>query len=347
MAVQKAKAKSTRKQTAERIHAYRSPAKSMGMMGVPTVAIMKPSEMKEWLKPNQRIVYEGQANNPQCVRKALTLAHAISQTGKIKLKTDNASLVQLKKMGKRGLMTPNMNYVRKLRRMRKLILLNYGQPGSKGFKTFAFDTDGRGADEPKVYVTFEFPLSWLLQQCQQQTADGNDDKGKKNRGGGDDGNPPGGNVFLKAPLRDEQIIEALELAIDRLLNRRHTAYVERSDNTDGSKKRYNEFHLLVCLYFFIHIKGLYASSDFYSNQRATFHHYCEEQFGIDFDFKSRRYFSDIINTLDLKGYGFEGYIEEEGKPTVKRQTGEQDLIFWYEIYKKAAVSYTKILINEV
>lgn len=339
MAIQKAKAKGVRKQTAGRMHVYRRPGKRMGMMGVPTVAIKKPSELEAWLKPNQRIVYEGPASNPQCVKKALTLAHAISQTGGIKLLTGNSSLVELKKMEKRGLITPDTSDMRKLRRMRKQILLHYGRPGSKGFKAFAIDTAGGGANDLRIYVTIEIRVT-----CSD--ADGNDDKEQKNHGGGDDGDPPGGNVFLKAPLRDEQIIESLELAIDRLLNSRHTAYVERSDNTDGSKKRYNEFHLLVCLYFFIHINELYVSSDFYSNQRATFHHYCEEHFDNDFDFKSRRYFSDIINILDLRGYGFEDYIEEKGKPIVKRQTGEQDLVFWYEIYKKAAVSYTKILINE-
>ena len=339
MAIQKAKAKGIRKQTAGRMHVYQRQGKRMGMMGVPTVVIKRQSELEAWLKPNQRIVYQGPASNPQCVEKALTLAHALSQTGEIKLLTGNSNVVELRKMEKRGLITPDTSDMRKLRRKRKQLLLHYGRPGSKGFKAFASDTAGGGYDIIIICV-----IIWI--RLSRPAADGYDDQEEKNHGGSRNGNPPGGNVILKAPLRDEQIIEALELAIDRLLNRRHSAYVELSDDTDGFKKRYNEFHLLVCLFFFIDINELNAKSDFSNNQRATFHHYCEGHFDNDFDFKSRRYFSDIINTLGLRGYGFERYIKEGGKATVKRRTGEQDLVFWYQIYKKAAVSYTKILKNE-
>lgn len=320
--------------------------KVQGMMDVPIVTIMTLKKARATLLKNHRIVFMAPARNLNSVQKALNIAHAISKTGRIKLLNYGAIIRTLKAGNQQGALDQVAEKNLKNKKRRKKLFLYYGRPGSKGCKAFIFDVWNEQGDEPYIMVTIRIPISQLAEFLQSgNVASVGGDEQKKNGGGGDD-NPPDRHVFLQAPRHDEQIIESLQTASSRLLNAKHTAFVERQGDTDGYKKPFSDFHLLVCLYFFIHVNQLNANTDFYNGQRATFHNYCRENLPKDYEIKSRRYFADIITTLEQRGYGFENYIKAKTKPEVKRTTGEQDLFFWYEIYSKAAVSFTKVLINE-
>lgn len=319
---------------------------TQGMMSVPTVAIMTLEEARTTLKPNQRIAYMAPLKHPEAVKKALMLAHSISRTGKIKLVSNSKHTVLLKKMNRQGLLKPGAGMNRRWKNQRKKLFLYYGHPGSKNFRALAIDTADGSQDEPYIFITIAVPISFLKRKNRADDDEEETDDELKKKDGGSSGEPPERHVFLEAPRHDEQIIEAIELASSRLLNRKHTGFIERKAEVDAYKKPYNEFHLLVCMFFYIHIHELNANYDFYSGQRATFHKYCENELPDGFDLKSRSYFTRCINNLETKGYGFENYLKAEIKPKVKPKIGEQDLFFWHEIYQRAAVSFTKVLIND-
>lgn len=277
--------------------------------GEPTVALMTPEEAQAFNKPGQHIAYIAPAESKEDVKYAVYLAKGMSMTGTANWMDGNENVIRLKSH-------------------RKL--------DSQVMKDFEVAVEESSEGKPVIVIITNTPQMPTFEIKHIVKVSDSDDETPPTA-------PAGNHVFLEAPYYDEQIIEALALASNRLLDQKHTGFIERKGEAEGYKKPYSDFHLMVCLFFYIHIHKLHADRTFYNTQRSQFHKFCTERLPKDFVTNTKRYFTGCISNLDTKGYGFEKYIREEEKPHLKAKTGVQDLTFWYSIYHKAAICFKEVL----
>lgn len=153
--------------------------------------------------------------------------------------------------------------------------------------------------------------------------------------------PPTGpnNQFLKAPMTDDQLTEALKTAVAALLNDEHKARMRWKDNEGYHEKEYGVNHLLICLFYYIEVRAYNQSSSFFWRQRTQFHDYFSEHLPEDISICSERYFRICIHKLQWKSCGFDEYIRSGKKPQVEWEKGQFNVEFWYAIYRKASQCY--------
>lgn len=167
-------------------------------------------------------------------------------------------------------------------------------------------------------------------------------KDKKHQDPDDDGSAPP-LKFLKPPYDDNLIISALQASDEALLNEYHVKKLKYRDERGYNVKQFNDIHLLVCLFFYIYVNKLYASSEFYSGQRGHFHEFCSSHVSNGIHLGSKSYFTRCINKLVNKRYSFDEYIRAEIKPNVCTEKGDFNFVFWYEIYKKALECFERVI----
>lgn len=156
-----------------------------------------------------------------------------------------------------------------------------------------------------------------------------------------------GRLFLKAPLTDDMLTEALASTAAALLNDEHTARMKWKDDEGYHEKEYGVNHLLVCLFYYVYINELHASSSFFFRQRTQFHDYCIKNLPDGLGICTERYFRNCINKLQLKSCSFDEYIRCGIKPKVEWQKGQFNVEFWYAVYREASRHYAKTLIPTV
>ena len=281
--------------------------------GEPTVTLMKPSEARSFNQPGKKISYIAPCQEREDIEKAVIIACGMSMTGRAKLTLGDESVIYDK-----------------------------GEPVEPSHRfdcplnsTIQVGLEEKADGTPVVVIITDTPEMPTFQIKHVVRERFQEEKPAAT--------PPGHHVFLEAPCNDEQIIKALTLASSRLLNQKHTGFIEKKSEADGYKKPYNDFHLMVCLFFYIYVNELYADGSFYNSQRSQFHKYCCDHLSKDCVTNTKRYFTGCINNLETKGFGFEKYIRIKEKPFLKQKTGEQDLTFWYSIYCKAAISFDEVL----
>ncbi len=147
------------------------------------------------------------------------------------------------------------------------------------------------------------------------------------------------NQFLKAPMTDDLLPEALKAAVTALLNDEHKARMRWKDPEGYHEKEYGINHLLVCLFYYIEVRAYNVSSSFFWRQRTLFHDYFSEHLPTGISICSERYFRICIHKLQWKSCGFNQYIISGVKPQVEWQKGQFNVEFWYAVYCKASRCY--------
>lgn len=160
---------------------------------------------------------------------------------------------------------------------------------------------------------------------------------------GDDEPPV--NVFLKPPYRDEQILSALRNASTQEFGDLHCGNMRyENENHVGKTKKYSDIHLLICLFFYIHVHQLNGSGDFYFGLRGRFLNFCRDNLECEqIRFCRESYFTRCINALEERNGGFENYIKAPDKPRVFLQKGDPDLLFWYKIYAEVEPCFKSVI----
>ena len=153
-------------------------------------------------------------------------------------------------------------------------------------------------------------------------------------------------TFLKEPLTDDILIEAMKKADADLLGEGHTAQVKWEEDHSHHERSYNDHHLLVCLYLYIYFHQLYSTPQFYSDQRKQFYDFCSSRLPDDFVFNELRSFQKAINQLQVRHISFEVYYNRTEKPNDWYEKEKASLPMWYAIYCKAALSFEKVLFPE-
>lgn len=147
------------------------------------------------------------------------------------------------------------------------------------------------------------------------------------------------NQFLKAPMTDDLLPEALKAAVKALLNDEHKARMKWKDPEGYHEKEYGVNHLLVCLFYYIEVRAYNVSSSFFWRQRTQFHDYFSEHLPTGISICSERYFRICIHKLQWKSCGFDEYVRSGVKPQVEWQKGQFNVEFWYAVYCKASRCY--------
>ena len=150
----------------------------------------------------------------------------------------------------------------------------------------------------------------------------------------------GDHTFLKAPLTDDLLIEALRLADEALFSGKHVGKVKWEEEPDHHEEPFSDHHLLVCLFFYIYFHGYFSSDKFYFSQRKLFFDYCTSRLA-GFSFNGLRSFQKTINGLQTRKLSFEQYYKSQHKPTGHHEAGKPNLRMWHVIYQKAADSFEK------
>jgi len=102
----------------------------------------------------------------------------------------------------------------------------------------------------------------------------------------------------------------------------------------------------VCLYLYIYFHQLYSTPQFYSDQRKQFYDFCSSRLPDDFVFNELRSFQKAINQLQVRHISFEVYYNRTEKPNNWYEKEKASLPMWYAIYKKAVLSFEKVLFPE-
>lgn len=147
------------------------------------------------------------------------------------------------------------------------------------------------------------------------------------------------NQFLKAPMTDDLLPEALKAAVKALLNDEHKARMKWKDPEGYHEKEYGVNHLLVCLFYYIEVRAYNVSSSFFWRQRTQFHDYFSEHLPTGISICSERYFRICIHKLQWKSCGFDEYVRSGVKPQVEWQKGQFNVEFWYAVFQTAARCY--------
>ena len=170
---------------------------------------------------------------------------------------------------------------------------------------------------------------------------------KKRVNDDDDDDDDPGHVFIKEPYNDDMLINAMMAADEGMLDENHKKLLKWKEDSEYHEKQFHDHHLLVCLFFYILVHKLNSNPDFYSCQRKQFHEFVCRRLPRDFDIKGDRHFSKSIDSLQLRRDDFKQYLKDGKRPDTKRETGEANMAFWYDIYQKAAVFFEKVLKPEL
>ena len=200
------------------------------------------------------------------------------------------------------------------------------------------DTDSDGT--PVVVIitpTVEMPVFKVRHEVRPKVK-----KDEKERRKGP--TPPNGeHLYLKAPLTDNLLVEALKKADEDLLGTDHVGTVKWKENLSRQERAIGDHHLLVCLFFYVYFHQLYADSRFYGVQRKSFYEFCTSRMGEGHTFNKLRSFQKTVNLLQVRNLSFENYYKAASKDDDGYEKDKPSLPMWYKLYLMAADSFEKVL----
>lgn len=272
--------------------------------GDPMVRFIKRKDLPRYVKEGYNIPYIGHLFSIDDVKEAMKFASSISATGGVTLLMMDNSLVTFTNSISLG--------SREISEIKDLIAQS-----KAGDEMMAIITNPPGKISiPKTLGTDE--------NSQEGTA-------------------PANHQFLKEPLNDEMLMEALKTAATAMLNDEHTAHMKWKDSDGYHEKEYGVNHLLVSLFYYIYVNGLNSSSSFFWRQRTQFHEYCSRNMPQGLSICTDRYFRNCISNLVLKSCSFDKYIKMNPKPEVEWEKGKFNMEFWYAVYCEAERYFELIL----
>lgn len=285
------------------------------VQGNPMVRIIRARDFRKFIEGDYNIPYETTVKSIDDVKKALKAGSRISATGGVTVMTDRflTSCSNPKRPHKTLL-----SYIQKLidesDEKNPLMAILTNPPGRIPVLT---------QEEAEEQESLDREFAKINDHASSKEADNHQ--------------------FLKAPLTDEMLIEALTTAAAAMLNDEHAARMKWKDGVDYYEKEYGLNHLLVCLFYYINESGLNASSSFFFHQRTPFHEYCSQNLPAELSVCTERYFRNCLTKLQWKSCSFDEYIHSGRKPQGEWQKGQFNVEFWFAIYREAAGHFRKIL----
>ena len=327
---------------AKRLTASYGPLPTKKITG-PTVTIMEWKDVKAFNQPGLKIAYAIHLDSTKNVPANLKRLVKLNEQGLLK----EYSLIDTPRKTRRTRrQVLNMRDVRRGRGGNPDLVRLFGgmacyMPGRhRGTSNFdvekEFDDDGtpvivviRSDDEPEVP---EYKVKHVKRS---------EWKKKQGTSGGGDEVPPTQH-FLKAPLKDEMLIEAMKKVDQEMTDGKHANYHKWEDKEGFHEKEFNNCSLLVCLFFYVYLQKLYADVSFYRNKKAFFD-YCEGKLGKGFNLKSYRSFFKNIEKLQVRKDSFDCFMKGTVQPNPHPDSGLANLYFWRELYLLSSRCFKEVL----
>lgn len=326
---------------AKRLTASYGPLPTKKITG-PTVTIMEWKDVKAFNQPGLKIAYAIHLDPTKNIPANLKRLVKLNEQGLLK----EYSLIDTPRMARRTRrQVLNMRDVRRGRGGNPDLVRLFGgmacyMPGRhRGISNFdvekEIDDDGtpvivviRSDDEPEVP---EYKVKHVKRsewKKKQGTSGGNDE--------------PPTQHFLKAPLKDEMLIEAMKKVDQEMTDGKHANYHKWEDKEGFHEKEFNNCSLLVCLFFYVYLQKLYADVSFYRNKKAFFD-YCEGKLGKGFNLKSYRSFFKNIEKLQVRKDSFDCFMKGTVQPNPHPDSGLANLYFWRELYLLSSRCFKEVL----
>lgn len=296
---------------------YRNQPMPFVEAGTPTVAVLSKKEAESFSKPGFQIAYMAEAKSSDDVDKAVSLARRMSMTGRVNVLEDNEITV--------------LNNT----------LCIFGVDSHKMEVALEEKADGT----PVVVIitsTPELP-SFMIKHVVREDFP---DEEEQDVTPADEEAEAGDHRFLREPLADHMMIEAIKTAADAMLNDGVAARMKWKEGGEYFDKEYGITHLAVCLFYFIHIHRLSTSSTFFFHQQRQYIEFCRNGLPKDANLCAERYFRVCISKLQRTSCSFDEYIKSSVKPEIVWEKGQFNLCFWYAVYRQAARHFSQVLTPE-
>lgn len=319
----------------------------------PTLALMTENEARSFKVPGLKISHVFSTSSQRTFLRAVLRARSLSHSGKINIvvkdpfaiRSSNEELVLGLNLIPRIIKGVGFGNRRHAVRSDKPLCAAAAASAS----TFCcssdieveVESDPDGTPVIVIITPTAIPLNYRVKHVvRDKKSETVKDNELYNNGGGE---PPAPPKYLKVPNNDMLIISALQETDKKLLNESHVNKLRYRDSRGYNVKQFNDIHLLVCLFFYIYVNELNASSDFYFGLRGHFHEFCTKNVSKGINLGSKSYFTRCINRLENTGYSFEEYIKADKKPDIRMEKGDFNFVFWYEIYLKAERYFRQII----
>jgi len=326
----------------------------MGRVTVPTVAVMPMREAKALGVPVTHIEGHGHMELRKAIVKAVAKARKMSPAGMVSvtgtgpyaaarnvkelMAVVEASAKMFHGKGRivpvKGRLTPG-----------KGLRGHYSLQQVKGLGLdVGIENDPDGTPVIVIFSpTPEIP-TYRVKHVVRRDEDDDDEDDDKHDGGGDGGGTPpdDGHTLLKAPWTDDLLTMAMTKAADAMLDSDQKGHMKWKEDDEYHVKEFGNIQLLVCLFFYVYIHKIFADSDFFYGQRKPFYNYCRRHLPEDFDIGGDRNFRGCINKLQNRQTSFDQYILADEKPTVAWEKGKTNMVFWYEVYRQAAKTFSDV-----
>ena len=305
--------------------------------GEPTVRVMEMSEAQAFSEPGSSIAYMAPAESTKDVYAAMGIACGMSMNGVTNVMAEGECIVYKEFKAGKANANNRKQYGNKVKAVKP------GRNVPEVIRKIGVRLEENADGTPVVVIitnTPEAPSFLVRHVVSPDDIQGDMDlEEEKTALPPESSSTSGCHLFLKNPLTDEMMIEALKEAASNMLNDEHSARIKWKEENEYRDKEFGMTHLLVCLFYFITIRQLSTSSSFFFHQRTQFHDYCSKNLPEGFKICSDRYFRTCINKLQWKSCGFDEYVRSGKKPQVEWQKGQFNVEFWYSVYQAASRCY--------
>lgn len=322
---------------------------NLGKITAPTAAVMRWKDVKTFKYPGLKITFASRFDPTKDITENLQQLLKLNDSGLLKQYSLIDTPGRARRLARR---TPNM---RDFRRARALMGVNHDLPRVLG-NGFYYITRNHYPDVEIVkeydedgmpnFVIIEpddYDAIYKVRHVKRSVWE----KRKKNQSPHKD--PPSNDIdhkFLKAPLNDKMLIDALREADKEMMEGMHAGHLRWEEDEEYREDDFHTGFLLVCLFLYVYIMKLHSNVNFYNDKKA-FYNYCNKGLGNDkadkLNMKSYNYFWQNIKKLQVRKESLENYIKAKEKFKPQYERGKPNLLFWYEMYRRAARIFERIL----
>ena len=145
-------------------------------------------------------------------------------------------------------------------------------------------------------------------------------------------------TFLKEPLKDDMLIEALIVVDKEMTGGCHVGRVKWKEGDRYHERPYHDDHLLLCLFFYVQMMKLNDKGDFVGRIK-NFYDFCKEGTEGKLEFTDYPNIGKYYKKLQSRKESFISYLKAKEKFIPKYEKATANLLMWHELYCQAQIYF--------